>query len=313
MRKGGFVLRLCLVLLMGIGFVSLAGCTFLRIAMRNVPPSFRQPAKVKKLNRSDVPSGTRLSATWIGHSTVLIQMDDLYLLTDPVLTERVGFVSKRLVEPGMDLGSIPRLTAILISHRHFDHLSAASLKLLDGRVQTIVVPPDTNADLSKLPFTVKELATWQSFSTMGLNITAIPVIHSGGRLIHDSASHARSFTGFLIHYHGLSVYYPGDTAFRDEIFSEVTRRCGGVDLALLPIGPIEPPTVMERSHMNPAQAIQAAEILQAGMMLPVHFETFVNSLDAPTEDRVTLMQAEATAPASLKIVNWHIGESVVVR
>jgi L-ascorbate metabolism protein UlaG (beta-lactamase superfamily) len=65
--------------------------------------------------------------------------------------------------------------------------------------------------------------------------------------------------------------------------------------------------------MNPAQAIKAAEILQAGTMLPVHFETFVNSLDAPTEDREALVQAEATAPASLKIINWHIGESVVVR
>lgn len=122
-REGRFLLIGLLVL----STMSLEGCTFARIAMRNVPPSFRKPASVQKLNRSDIPSGTRLSATWIGHSTVLIQMDDVYVLTDPILTQRVGMVSKRLVQPGMDLEKIPALNVVLISHRHFDHLSPASL------------------------------------------------------------------------------------------------------------------------------------------------------------------------------------------
>ena len=123
--------RLILVLA---GCVFVQGCTFERIALRNVPPSFRTPAPVTKHDRRDVPSTSRLSATWIGHSTVLLQMDDIYLLTDPVLTNRIGLVSKRLVEPGMDLDKIPPLRVVLISHRHLDHLSPASLKLLGDRV-----------------------------------------------------------------------------------------------------------------------------------------------------------------------------------
>lgn len=169
------------------------------------------------------------------------------------------------------------------------------------------------SDLPKDRYAVTELATWQSFQAAGLDVTAVPAVHDGGRPLHDSASHSRSFTGFLLRYHGLSVYYPGDTAFQSDIFTDVYRRFGPVDMALLPIGPIEPPSLMQKTHMNPAQAIQAAELLHAGTMLPVHFETFVNSLDRASEDRDTLLKAEVTVPGSLKIVNWHIGQSVAVR
>jgi L-ascorbate metabolism protein UlaG (beta-lactamase superfamily) len=70
--------------------------------------------------------------------------------------------------------------------------------------------------------------------------------------------------------------------------------------------------MMQKTHMNPAQAIQAAVLLRAGTMVPVHFETFVSSLDGPTEDRDKLLKAELSSPDSLKIVNWSIGQSTVV-
>jgi N-acyl-phosphatidylethanolamine-hydrolysing phospholipase D len=124
-----------------LGCLGVNSCTVVRIAIRNVPPSFRRPRLVLKLDRSDVPAGARLVATWIGHSTVLVQMDDAYFLTDSILTQRIGMVSTRLVEPGMDLDAIPSLNAVLISHRHFDHLSPASLRKLGSRVHAVVTPP----------------------------------------------------------------------------------------------------------------------------------------------------------------------------
>ena len=293
--------------------ISVQGCTIPRIAMRNVPVSFHTPASVQKLNRRNVPSGTRLSATWIGHSTVLLQMDDLFVLTDPILTSRIGLVSKRLVEPGMDLSAIPPLTVVLMSHRHFDHLSPKSLKLLGDRLHTVIVPPGLRPDLPKGKYAVVELITWQSHTMNGLEVTAVPAVHEGGRTIGDNASHPLSFTGFLLRYHGLSVYYPGDTAFRKDLFTRVNQRFGPVDLALLPIGPIEPPKLMLKSHMDPRQALDAATLLQAHVMLPVHFETFINSLDKPGEDREALMKAQTAAPPTLKVIDWHIGESVVVQ
>ncbi len=148
----------------------------------------------------------------------------------------------------------------------------------------------------------------------GVQITAVPADHEGSRTLRDGKSHLKSFTGYLIRYHGLAVYFPGDTAFRPEFFSEVNQRYGPVDLALLPIGPITPEEVMQKTHMNPAQAVRAANIVQAKIMLPVHFETFVNSLDKPDQDRAALVAAEAAIPhPSTSIVNWHIGQSVVIR
>jgi N-acyl-phosphatidylethanolamine-hydrolysing phospholipase D len=296
------------------GMLFLHGCTFVRISVRNVPPMFHAPARVEKLNRADVPTGTRLSATWIGHSTVLIQMDGAIVLTDPILTNRIGLVSKRLVEPGMNLDNIPRLTAVVVSHLHFDHLSPESLKLLGSLVQRVIVPPGTAPDLKDSAFVVRELATWQTIGVEGIEITAVPAEHDGGRTIGDRNSHPRSFTGYLIRYHGLSVYFPGDTAYRKELFAEVNKRYGPVDLALMPIGPIAPVNIMQKTHMDPAQAIEASGLLQARTMLPVHFETFVNSLDKRGQDRESLVAAESTIPHSnTQIINWHIGPSVVVR
>jgi N-acyl-phosphatidylethanolamine-hydrolysing phospholipase D len=291
--------------------VSMQACTIGRITLRNVPPAFHHPIVVQKLNRSDVPAGTRLSATWLGHSTVLLQMDDVYILTDPILTGSVGGVSKRLIEVGMDMNEIPSLDAVLISHRHFDHLSPASLAMLGSRVHTVLVPPKVTPDLPINRYRIVELLPWQAYNTAELSIVAVPVDHAGDRIL-DASSHPHSFTGFLIRYHDLSVYYPGDTAFRRNIFTQVQERFGPVDLAILPIGPIEPIRFMQKTHMNPAQAVDAAQLLQARAMVPVHFETFVNSLDGPTEDRDDLQAAELHLQGGLKVLTWRVGQSVVI-
>jgi N-acyl-phosphatidylethanolamine-hydrolysing phospholipase D len=292
----------------------LQGCVFARISSRNVPAFFRAPTAVHKLDRRDVPAGTRLSATWIGHSTVLLQMDDKFLLTDPILTQRIGVVSKRLVEPGMDLDSIPPLALVLVSHRHFDHLSPESLKLLGPRVKDVVVPPGEAGDLKSKPYHVHELPLWQETEFEGVSITAVPAIHNGGRSIRDEASHPHAYTGYIVNYHGLTVYFPGDTAFGEEVFASVRQRFGPVDLALLPIGPISPPSLMQKTHMDPTQAVSAAAMLEASVMLPVHFETFVNSLDTKTQDREALEIADRSVPhPRTRVLAWHIGQSVVVR
>jgi N-acyl-phosphatidylethanolamine-hydrolysing phospholipase D len=290
------------------------GCTFLRISIRNVPLLFRTPSPVNKLNRSEVPDGSRLSATWIGHATVLLQMDDIFILTDPVLTDVIGGSSKRLVEVGMDVQSIPPLNLVLISHRHMDHLSPTSLKLLGSRVSSVIVPPGVKADLPTTTYSVTELPAWEVRESEGLRITAVPVIHDGGRLIGDAGSHPKSFTGYLIQYHGLKVYFPGDTAYRADIFSSIFKRFGPIDLAIMPICPLAPAREMLPHHMNPSQAIQAANLLHTSAMAPIHFETFVNSLDGPGDCRQALAAAAADSQSEdLKIVHWQAGESIVFR
>jgi L-ascorbate metabolism protein UlaG (beta-lactamase superfamily) len=130
----------------------------------------------------------------------------------------------------------------------------------------------------------------------------------GGR-IHDAKTHPDAFVGYVFEYHGFTVYFPGDTAFQESIFANVARQFRHIDLAIMPICPISPASRMSRSHMNPAQAVMAAEMLGAHTMLPVHFETFINSLDRKEQCRDAL-KAATLRSVSTRVVPWHIGDSV---
>ncbi|MBB5060419.1 L-ascorbate metabolism protein UlaG (beta-lactamase superfamily) [Granulicella aggregans] len=176
---------------------------------------------------------------------------------------------------GMDIQRILPLTAVLISHRHMDHLSPASHKLLGGRVSSVIVPSGVKTDLPTTTFSVTELQAWQVRESSGLGIV-VPVIHDGGRFVGDARSHPDSFAGYLIEYHGMKVYFPGVTAYRADILSNAFTRFGPIDLAIMPICPIVPAEEMLPHHMNPEQAIEVANLLHASAMLPIHFETFVN-------------------------------------
>lgn len=256
------------------------GCGFARIALHNVPWFFRTPAPAP---RADLPRSddAALSVLWVGHATALVQLDDLYLLTDPVFTERVGGLSRRLVAVGLTAEQLPSVAAVLVSHRHFDHLSTDSFPLIAAQVETVLAPPGAAPDIPAGPYATRELGAWESFSRGALTITAVPVLHEGNRLLHDEAAHPRAFTGYVAQYHGLTVYFSGDTAYREDVFAEVARRFPSIDLALLPIGPIAPEEMMRPHHLDPAQALQAFDALGARQMVAIHFGTYLHSLDAP--------------------------------
>src|SRR5205814_6076532 len=110
-------------------------------------------------------------------------------------------------------------------------------------------------------------------------ITSVPVDHVGFRYGADAAWMTTSFTGYVIDYHGIRVYFSGDTAYDQKVFVETGVRYPGIDLALLPIGPIEPRELMRRFHTDPREALQAFFDLRAKRMMPIHYGTFVNSSD----------------------------------
>ena len=109
----------------------------------------------------------------------------------------------------------------------------------------------------------------------------MPVAHEGGRYLVDNKAHQRAFTGYVIEHRGVTVYFPGDTAYRQEVFTAVARRFPRIDLALLPIGPRTPTAMMRPSHLDPLQALQAAADLDAQQVVPIHFGTFQHSYDEP--------------------------------
>lgn len=244
--------------------------------MRPAPRREADPAK----------PDARLAALWVGHATVLLQIDDKFVLTDPVFTDSVGQVSRRLVAPGLEPERLPELEAVLVSHTHFDHLSLSSLRQLEGRAKRLFVPAGALVYVPNYAFPaapLKRFASWASPD--GLRITAVPVDHVGGRYGLESWMFDTAHTGYVISYHGYNVYFGGDTAYKKEFFEETRRRFPKIDLAILPIAPVNPRDFMRHTHMDPYEALLAFNDLGAERMMPIHFDTFINSTDREGEAR----------------------------
>ena len=283
----------------------LSGCTsFGHISWRNAMVLLRTPDSVPHRITAPTRPDARLAALWVGHATVLVQMDDKFILTDPVFTRFIGGVSPRLVEPGIAPEHLPPLDAVLVSHRHFDHLSTGSFPLIEHKALAVLTPPGAAADVPPGPYQIAEIPAWQTWEHDGLKVTAVPVLHSGDRLLGDAQSHPQAFTGFVVEYHGMAVFFAGDTSYDEGVFQAIAAKFPKTDLALMPIGPIKPEPEMLPRHLNPAQALMASRILGAKHMLPIHFGTFILSLDEPGEveaefDKAMAMQPERNPETAL--------------
>ena len=266
-----------------LALVGISGCravTFIpRVLARTVALSFEDIRQPPSQVQDPVRPGAGLAVLWVGHATVLIQIEDKFILTDPVFTDTVGQISKRLVEPGLPPERLPPIDAVLVSHMHFDHLSLGSLELIEPKVKDLIVPQRGLLYVPGFSFPSWELARWESWERDGLRITAVPVRHVGFRYGIDGAWMTTTYTGYVIEYAGRSVYFGGDTGYT-RYFEKTAERFPNLDLAVLPIAPIEPRDFMCRNHLDPADAVRAFQTLGARFLMPMHYDTFVNSDDA---------------------------------
>ncbi len=293
----------------------LAGCAASRmagVAGGNAKRLFADPAPVASRITQPVRADARLAALWIGHATVLLQIDDKEILTDPFLTETVGQLSRRITEPGIDPANLPRLDAVLVSHMHFDHLSLGSLEMIEDKTPRLFVPQGGLVYVPNFRFDTRELPTWESWEKDGLRITAVPVEHVGWRYGVDAAWMKTSFTGYVIEYRGVTVYFSGDTAFNADKLRATRARFPHIDLAFLPIAPIHPRDYMSRVHMDPHEALEAFGLLGANVMIPIHYETLVNGADELGEPRATLAREAHARGLDDRVFALHIGEQRVV-
>lgn len=256
------------------------GCFVARIAGGGIASFFSSPKPVKQ-EKQPVRPDARLAVTWVGHATALVQIGDKVVLTDPVFTSTVGQLSKRLHEPGIDPADLPPVDVVLVSHLHMDHLSLGSLATIEPKVRQAVLPPTGLRYLTDFGFPALELQPWQSWERNGLRVTAVPVAHVGYRYGIDREHMNEGFTGYVVEADGLKVYFGGDTAYDQRLFLETASRFPDIEVALLPIGPIEPRSFMREYHADPHEALQAFLDLGAKHMVPVHYDTFVNSEDEP--------------------------------
>jgi L-ascorbate metabolism protein UlaG (beta-lactamase superfamily) len=273
---------------------------------------FKSPREIPDRITNPYREDARLSVLWVGHATTLIQIDDKMILTDPVFTTTVGQFSKRLVEPGISPENLPDLDAVLISHMHIEHLSPASLDMFESKIRNLRIPQGGLVYIPNYDFETNELQTWQSWEDDGLKITAVPVSHNGWRYGLDGAWMENSYTGYIIEYNEIKVYFGGDTGYDSTYFHETGRRFPGIDLALLPIAPIHPREYSWQRHTDPRAAIQIKHELGAKRFMPMHYDTFPESLDTLGEATATLRtEMEKQNLTSKQIVILDIGEQKV--
>jgi L-ascorbate metabolism protein UlaG (beta-lactamase superfamily) len=200
--------------------------------------------------------------TYVGHATVLLELEGKRLLTDPVLRRRVGPLRRQGGDPAVEVSD--GIDAVLLSHVHLDHLDRGSLRRLDPQIP-VLGPPGSAAFLRRAFASVTELAAGESQTVAGFRVEATHAEHHGRR--HPLSRTQGQAIGFRV-VGRRCVYFAGDT----DLFDEMEALAGGLDLALLPVWGWG--TSVGEGHLDPERAARAAALLRPRIAVPIHWGTF---------------------------------------
>lgn len=241
----------------------------------------------------------RVRATFVNHSTVLLQIDGLNVLTDPVYSRRVGPFpwagAPRVRDPGVRFDDLPKIDVILLSHDHYDHLDIRTMRRLAERDAPRLLcglGVDRTLAIDGLPG-AEALDWWQSAQlSPRVRATFTPSRHFSGRGLFDQD--ATLWGAFLVQTTAGNVYFAGDTGYGPH-FKEVRERFGPIELALLPIGCYEPRWFMRTFHMSPEDAVLGHQDLGARLSIGIHHGTFRLGDESLERPRIDLEAAKAKA------------------
>jgi len=255
------------------------------------PPRDSLPRRTPAIVSPRAARGYR-SVTWVGHATALLQLGPLNVLTDPVWSERASPLQwigpKRVSAPGVDFDALPEIDVVLLSHNHYDHLDAPTVRRIAKRFPnaTWLCPLRLGSLLRSLGVRhLVERDWWQSVDTPIFSATCTPAQHFSARGLGDRGD--TLWCGWTIESDDTRVYFAGDTALHPQ-FGDIGRRLGPFDLVILPIGAYEPRWFMRSVHMNPEDAIEAYQAIAkaSGVYAPcltIHWGSF-RLTDEPMEE-----------------------------
>lgn len=258
--------------------------------------------------------GGETVVTWVGHATYVIQLGGLTVLTDPVWSRRIPGVRPRLTPTGVEWDGLPPVDAVVISHNHYDHLDAPTIRRLP-RTTPLLVPANLAWWFRRRGFRDVTDLDWWEFRDIaggpaagGVRFDFVPAHHWSRRSLTDTN---KSLWGgwMLTGPDGARVYFAGDTGY-GHWFRQIGDRFPGIDLALLPVGAYEPEWFMQPVHLNPEEAVRACHDVGAKRMAPMHWGTFVLSSEPVIEPWERTLAAWAAAGRSrADLWDLAIGES----
>ena len=226
------------------------------------------------------------TVTWVGHSTLLVQLDGVNFLTDPTWSLRLGPWSgtvgvRRFTPPGIAFGDLPPIDFVLISHDHYDHLDEKTVRRLARTFNPrFVVPLGIKTWLADRGITnVSELDWGESITVKGLTIVCAPAQHGSGRALVDSGR--RLWASWVV-MGSKRFYFGGDTGYSPH-FAIIGAAFGPFDLAALPIGSYTPRVIARPVHMSPEEALQASRDLRSARFIGIHWGTFALAQEAYDE------------------------------
>jgi L-ascorbate metabolism protein UlaG (beta-lactamase superfamily) len=243
---------------------------------------------------ASINKGVRI--TFINHSSFLIQIDGLNILTDPIWSERASPFTwigpKRKRPPGIRFDDLPEIHILLISHNHYDHLDISTLKLLAEKFQPKIFTPlgvkkflETNRIQN-----ATDMDWWQQIAISDeLQLASVPAQHFSGRGAFDRD--ATLWSGFVIKRKSGNIYFAGDTGYNDSTFVEIGKRFAPISVALLPIGAYKPQWFMSPIHTSPADSVKIHLDLEAQESIATHFGTFALADEGADEPIIDLQAA----------------------
>jgi L-ascorbate metabolism protein UlaG (beta-lactamase superfamily) len=272
-------------------------------------PSRPPPVVSRGTGDFATPPASGLRATWIGHASVLVEIDGHRLLTDPIWSERASPSTlvgpRRFHPPPLPLDALPPIDVVIVSHDHFDHLDMATVQALASRGARFAVPLGVGAHLEawSIPAAqISELDWGESVRVGALELTATPARHYSGRnpLRRDETL----WSSWVVKGPRHRLFFSGDSGFSDA-FEAIGAARGPFDLTLVKIGACD--RTWQDIHMSPEEAVRAHVALGGKLLLPIHWGTFnlaFHAWNAPAEEVLAAATARGVAIAIPRPGEW---------